>query len=186
MTERVTRYPPESDNSPPPPSWWERYAASLPESSISPTSQAVIEADSRYIADRGVFGAGVPGDERWPDDRVRRGIVMGAVQSGKTASMLGVAALSLDSGVDMVVVLAGTRLSLWRQSLDRLLHQLDRVDEGSPPERARRRILVPDPLLAMSDEQNSSPSQLYAVNGSSLRRAVTDGRPVVAIVLKNV
>jgi hypothetical protein len=42
----------------------------------------VIEADSRYIVDNGVLGAGEPGDERWPSGQTRRGIVMGDVQSG--------------------------------------------------------------------------------------------------------
>jgi hypothetical protein len=41
---------------------------------------------------------------------------MGSVQSGKTASMLGVSALAIDNGIDIIVVLAGTRLSLWRQT----------------------------------------------------------------------
>src|SRR5262245_31572516 len=128
MTEHVTRYPPQADDPAPASAWWERYAASLLSSSISPTSRRVIEADSRYIVEKGVLAAGPAGDDRWPDGRVRRGIVMGAVQSGKTASMLGVAALSLDAGVGIVVILAGTRVSLWRQSLDRLLQQLDRAD----------------------------------------------------------
>ena len=42
--------------------------------------------------------------------------------------MMGVAALSLDAGVDMVIILAGTRISLWRQTLERVLIQLDQFD----------------------------------------------------------
>jgi hypothetical protein len=145
----------------------------------------VIEADCRYITERGVLGAGKAGAEDWPAGRVRRGIVMGAVQSGKTASMLGVAALSLDAGIDMVIVLSGTRISLWRQTLDRLLEQLDLFNEESPPHRAERRILVPERELAMSDDVDPSLSQLYAINGSTLRRALDEGRPVLAVVLKN-
>src|SRR3954465_9943997 len=117
MPEHVTRHRPEANDSPEAPSWWARYLASVSESRISPTAQDVIEADSRYITDKGVLGAGDAGDERWPEGRGLRGVVMGAVQSGKTASMLGVAALSLDAGVDMILVLAGTRVSLWRQTL---------------------------------------------------------------------
>src|SRR5688572_2070824 len=109
MTERVTRVPPEPLATSPVLSWWGLYADSLSESSISPTSREVIEADSRFITSHGVLGAGDAGDDRWPDGRIRRGLVMGSVQSGKTASMLGVAALSLDAGVDMILVLAGTR-----------------------------------------------------------------------------
>lgn len=166
--------------------WWGQYAESLAASGIPRVSRRVIEADSRYIVERGVLGAGDAGDDRWPDGRVRRGVVMGAVQSGKTASMMGVAAMSLDAGVDMVLVLAGTRVSLWRQSLDRLVQQLDRPDRASAAERGRRRVLVPDPALAMNDDADRSPARLYSMSGPTLRRAVTGGRPVMAVVLKNV
>lgn len=170
MTEHVTREPPER---PLAYTWWGRYSEKLQAASISPTSHCVIEADSRYITDKGVFGAGAAGDQRWPESRVRRGIVMGAVQSGKTASMLGVAALSLDAGVDMIVVLAGTRIALWQQSLNRLLDQLDASDEGIA-ERSQRRILVPDPV-AMNEAQGSAPSRVYAISGPALRRAMREG-----------
>jgi hypothetical protein len=186
MTEHVTRRPTEPNDPASALSWWDRYSANLSATSISPTSREVIESDSRYVTERGVLGAGDAGDEHWPDGRVRRGIVMGAVQSGKTASMLGVAALSLDAGVDMVVVLAGTRVSLWRQTLERLLHQLDRLDQSSSPARPQDRILVPDPPVAMNDEEDRTPSQLYGINGSRLRRAVAGGHPIIAVVMKNV
>src|SRR5262245_37140592 len=100
MSEHVTRDPPGPDDSPLDGSWWGRYFSSLSTASLCATSREVIEADSRYITEKGVMGAGDAGAEDWPDGRVRRGIVMGAVQSGKTASMLGVAALSLDAGVN--------------------------------------------------------------------------------------
>jgi hypothetical protein len=186
MTEHVTRDPQGPGDPASASSWWDRYSKSLSSSSISSTSRKVIEADSRYITKRGVLGAGAAGGDLWPGGRIRRGIVMGAVQSGKTASMLGVAALSLDAGVDMVVVLAGTRLALWRQTLERLLHQLDRIDEGSAITRAQERILLPDPLVALDDEVDRPPSEIYAINGPRLRRAVAGGHPVIAVVMKNV
>ena len=57
--------------------------ANLSASSLSATSQEVIEADSRYITEKGLLGAGQPGSGLWPVGRARRGLVMGAVQSGK-------------------------------------------------------------------------------------------------------
>ena len=180
-TEHVTRDQPAPAGA----SWWDRYSRSLDAASISPTARTVIQDDSEYIVKRAVLGAGRAGDDRWPDGRVRRGVVMGAVQSGKTASMLGVTALSLDAGVDMVVILAGTRVSLWRQSLERMLRQLDRVEGESVAERAQRRILVPDPALAMSDDADRSPSRLYTINGPTLTRTLSTGRPVLALALKN-
>src|SRR4051812_25003294 len=89
-------------------SWWESYKCMMSAASISATSEEVTERDSEYILRRGILGAGRAGEMSWPASRVRRGLVMGAVQSGKTASMLGVAARSLDQNVDAVVVLAGT------------------------------------------------------------------------------
>ena len=68
-------------------SWWARYGEAL--DGFTDTSRAVLEADCRYIVDRGIFGAGAPSATTWPQSRVRRGLVMGSVQSGKTASMLG-------------------------------------------------------------------------------------------------
>ena len=41
-------------------------------------------------------------------------------------------------------------------------------------------------MLAFSTEEDRSPSQLYGINGSNLRRAVAGLRPVVAVVMKNV
>lgn len=39
------------------------------------------------------------------------GLVLGAVQSGKTASMLSVSALAIDRGFNVIVIVSGTRLS---------------------------------------------------------------------------
>lgn len=165
--------------------WWERYESSLARSNIPETSRHVIEADSRYIVERGVLGAGHAGDRRWPDGRVRRGLVMGAVQSGKTASMLGVTALCLDARVDMVVVLAGTRVSLWRQTIERLGQQLDWADAGSDAERAGLRLLVPSREASASDDPSQTPARLYDMSRPQLQRAVRSRRPIIATALKN-
>jgi len=93
-----------------------------------PVAQQVVEADSRYIVDRGVHGGGPAGNPAWPDSAAARA-GHGSRPVGKTASMIGVAALALDAGVDILVVLAGTRISLWRQTYSRLLEQLDGYDQ---------------------------------------------------------
>ncbi len=186
MSEHVTRRPPVVEGMGTLGTWWDRYAGSLAASSLSPTSRDVVEADSRCIEQRGVFGAGPAASDEWPSGRVRRGIVMGAVQSGKTASMLGVAALSLDAGVDLVIVLAGTRTALWRQTYERLLDQLDGYTEESSFERSQQRVLVPDPRLLLDDDDALTPAQLYAISRARARRAVDGRTPIIAIVMKNV
>ncbi|MGK3648702.1 Z1 domain-containing protein [Pseudarthrobacter enclensis] len=104
---------------------------------------------------------------------------MGSVQSGKTASMLGVAALSLDRKVDIVVVLAGTSLSLWQQTLDRLQRQLDVGEESA--EKQRRRILLPvtPPATAISLASR------YQLTPVRVQRAMRRQQPIIIVSLKH-
>ena len=53
-----------------------------------------------------------------------RGLVVGHVQSGKTANMTAVIAKALDSGYDTVIVLAGLTNKLRKQTQDRLFEDL--------------------------------------------------------------
>ena len=164
--------------------WWSRYASGLSTSSLTPTAQKVVELDSRYICESGIFGDGDPAEGNWPIGRSRQGLVMGAVQSGKTASMLGVAALCLDRNVDMIVVLAGTRLTLWRQTFERIVSQLDRGFQNGA-ERARARILVPDPALVFAEDIDLAPSRLYSLQGAVMRRSVESHTPILVVAMKN-
>ncbi|RKS77497.1 Z1 domain-containing protein [Motilibacter peucedani] len=160
-------------------SWWESYRSTLDASSVSSTGKFVLEMDSRYILRHGVLGAGPAGHADWPATRVRRGLVMGSVQSGKTASMLGVSALALDEGLDALVVLAGTRVSLWQQTMHRLRTQLD-LPEGAHPD--QRRILRP---RADSGDGEVPLSRVYSVMGPEVRRALQLRRPMLIVVMKN-
>jgi len=159
--------------------WWEGYLAGL--SAISPTARTVLDYDANYIVENGIFGVGgADGNfSKWPRMRLRKGLVMGAVQSGKTASLLGVVAKALDAKVDMVVVLGGTRIALWRQTYERLLTQLDFWSPGTDLIRRRRRTLLPAPQLI--DEGLDS---LYSETPNFVKRGLLNGRPVVAVVMK--
>lgn len=156
-------------------SWWSNYVGQL--SAISPTAQNVLEADCRYILEKGIRGEG--GHRA----SVRRGLVMGSVQSGKTASMFGVAALALDDQMDVVVVLAGTRLSLWRQTFSRLRIQLDTGPEGAL--RERRRLLVPRPGEVAGPDGRLPLSMLYRLEPAQVRRAIRDRRPIIIVAMKH-
>lgn len=160
--------------------WWDRYLATL--GGLSPTTREVLTLDAEYIVERGIFGVGSPDPDAWPQSRLRRGLVMGSVQSGKTASMLGVAAKALDRGVDIIVVLAGTRLSLWRQTFGRLQAQLDvGVDSVA---KQRRRVLAPAPG-AISEESGSIPlSMLYRLQPPQVRRALASDQPLILVAMK--
>lgn len=159
--------------------WWSRYAAQL--HGLSPTAKASIEADSRYIFERGILGDGEPNAGRWPANRCRTGLVMGSVQSGKTASMLGVSALAMDRGVDIVVVLGGTRLSLWRQTYERLVEQLD-AGPNSAAKRSRR-LLCPAATLALSE--GSQPlDRTYGMMPAIAKQRLTQRQPIIIVAMK--
>ncbi len=104
---------------------------------------------------------------------------MGAVQSGKTASMMAVAAMALDRGVDALVVLGGTRTALWRQTFERLTAQLDTLELPD-----HRRELLPRRDLVRTG--GGTPADLYALAQPRARRLVARRRPLVAVVMKNV
>lgn len=161
-------------------SWWGAYAAKLSTAGIGEIGRRVIEADARHIVEQGIFGAGRPGDPRWPEGRVRSGAVMGAVQSGKTASMIAVAALALDAGVDAIVVLGGTRTALWLQTVDRLFRQLDVL-----PQRTSRRYTVPN-LASLAAPGGVDAAGAYRLTAQQAERAVLKRRPLIAVVMKNV
>ena len=156
-------------------SWWGRYTQSI-SPSLSVTSRTVLEADVRYIVENGIFGGQNPNEVEWPTSRIRSGLVMGAVQSGKTASMLGVTAMALDAGVDVVIILAGTRLSLWRQTFDRLTHQLS-------PQTADL-ILPSARAVAMP---GMSPTDLYRdLSAARARQSIRRKTPIVMVTMKQV
>lgn len=159
--------------------WWQTYASAAAPG-LTQTAWSVIEADSSFIVDRGVLGAGAAGDGRWPSTRVRTGLVIGAVQSGKTASMFGVMANALDAGVDMIVVLAGTRIALWQQTFERFQKQLEPTDV-SPFQLRKRRFLRPD-ANAIAE---ASPSQLYSLPVAQLKVAVGQRRPIITFAMKH-
>lgn len=160
-------------------SWWARYKAQL--TGLTDTARASVEADSRYILQRGILGADTAKPEEWSSRRSRTGLVMGSVQSGKTASMLGVSALAIDNGLDIIVVLAGTRLSLWRQTYERLVQQLDSGEENA--QKIKRRLLCPPPGIALS-EQTHPLTTIYRLPPAQVRQRLNQGRPLIIVAMK--
>lgn len=146
-------------------------------SGISPTSIEVIHADAEYIVDVGILGSGTS-NAQGTGSRERSGLVMGAVQSGKTASMLAVVAKAIDRGVDAVIVLAGTQRTLWQQTLARLVSQLDARTPGWDYRR-----LVPQ---ALDPQSPPGVDDLYKIRAQEVQRAFRMRIPIIAVVMKNV
>lgn len=89
------------------------YIESLPvemQDSLTKTSFRILERCNFHL------------DTRNDDEQAQ--LIVGEVQSGKTASFTGVAALARDSGVPVVIVLAGTKKNLVNQTKQRLIHDL--------------------------------------------------------------
>ncbi len=81
---------------------------------------------------RGVVGAmdevtdavlGFLGNPEWEGNWDRRGLVLGHVQSGKTANYIGLVCKACDAGYKVIIVLAGLQNTLRRQTQER-------IDEG--------------------------------------------------------
>lgn len=164
--------------------WWSRYRSAMEEDGLSSTAIRAVELDSGYIFKRGVLGAGWPPPSEWPEERFRSGLVVGSVQSGKTASLVGVAAKALDSGVEMVVILAGTRSALWQQTFRRIATQLDGFELESASKRRRRRTFIPEPALLDGESTMPGPRERYYRTPTTVVRNLERGRPLVAVVMK--
>lgn len=176
LVEHVYFNPPASQQAD---SWWARYKSQL--TGLTNTARASVEADSRYILQRGILAADATRPEQWSSRRSRTGLVMGSVQSGKTASMLGVSALAIDHGVDIVVVLAGTRLSLWRQTYERLVQQLDSGEENA--QKIKRRLLCPPPGIALSEQMHPL-TTTYRLAPPQVRQRLSHDKPLIIVAMK--
>ncbi|MGC4120435.1 MAG: Z1 domain-containing protein [Myxococcales bacterium] len=166
-----------------PTGWWPRLRNRL--TGISETSLEALDADSTLVAGHvAPRKDGVPDPTAWPASRLRTGIVVGSVQSGKTASMLAVAAKVLDRGVAIVVVLSGTKVALWLQTYGRLLSQLDGSSPATAYRRDRARVLVPSPYDVQGADVRLDARHYIKAHGTSVTDAVRKGLPVIFVVPK--
>ena len=79
------------------------------------------------------------------------------------------------------VVLAGTRLSLWRQTYERLVAQLDPGEEDVA--KINRRLLCPAPRVGLADEPVTL-SDTYRISPPELRRKLKRGKPLIVVAMK--
>lgn len=161
--------------------WWEQYRSAIAQR-MSAQALDVIELDARFIVERALPLAAVGLDvSAWDNGGVRTGMVVGSVQSGKTASMLAVASLALDQEVDMVILLAGTRVGLWLQTYERLLGQLDGSTKATAFRRRADRLILPIPDDVLNAERADAGRYLQR---PLARQALRNGRPIICVVPK--
>ncbi|MFE7813204.1 Z1 domain-containing protein [Streptomyces sp. NPDC057433] len=95
------------------PFYWEAYERKLRDKGWSEAAIASLDQASRAVIERLT-------DPEQPAARQTKGLVVGYVQSGKTANFTGVAAKAIDAGYRLVIVLGGT-LNLLRAQTQRRL-----------------------------------------------------------------
>ncbi|MEV3887221.1 Z1 domain-containing protein [Streptomyces griseoincarnatus] len=93
--------------------YWTAYERKLREKGWSEAAIASLDQASRAVVERLT-------DPEQPTARQAKGLVVGYVQSGKTANFTGVAAKAIDAGYRLVIVLGGT-LNLLRAQTQRRL-----------------------------------------------------------------
>ena len=170
---------PDTDNfNPRSANWWEQYATSL---RVPPGAARELAESSRRIASL------LPDPEDWATHpRPFRGLVVGAVQSGKTASMIGVSAVALDQGFRIIIVLAGTKDDLRQQTARRFNTQLLRQCDPIPGSSATTlgTPTGPGPLggFALPYSVDASRFNILQVR---VKSALSRGEPCVLIIKKH-
>jgi hypothetical protein len=100
-----------------PASCWQRYQSHLLENGWRTSATEAIEASSLMILRRIRMQTAA--------DNPVKGMVVGHVQSGKTASMAGLAAMAADWGWNLVIILTGTLENLRQQTERRIFNDLN-------------------------------------------------------------
>ena len=145
---------------------------------LGPQVRYTISQDTQSILDL----CGAPGRE---ESRHIRGLVFGFVQSGKTINYLSVANAAMDSGYDMIVVLAGATNILRRQTQERLNRDVIGQLNGKIVGVGEKEFKVekkPISLTTLSSDFNSGVAKAQ-MSGFTLHTIKT---PVVAVLKKNV
>ena len=158
--------------------WWDQYSENL----RAGLAQQELEDSACKIVES------LPDPTDWGDAPTPfKGLVVGAVQSGKTASMIGVAAVALDQGFRIIVALAGLKDDLRRQTAFRfnsqLLQQNDPVP-GTSGATTLRGEPGPGPLGGFALEYAFDSNHVPTLQ-IQMERALRHGEPCVLVVKKH-
>lgn len=120
----------------------------------------------------------------------RRGLVVGYVQSGKTANFMGIINKAIDSGYRIIIVLAGMHENLRQQTQERIDEEVLGIDTN--PDERQKRIGVstlPGEVYIPIDyftESNLKPNKTGDFNIKKSRgTAPSSDRPIIFVVKKN-
>jgi len=135
-----------------PASAWQRYKSVLIHNGFSDLSITQIEKATQKVVSQLTLET--------QQDNPTRGMVVGNVQSGKTANMAGVIAMAADYGYNFFIVLTGTIDNLRKQTQERLVSDLG--SSGSL-------TFVPLPPLSGKTESGSMLQYLHLDEGDNAR-----------------
>ncbi len=116
--------------------YWERYRRHL---EASGKWHGVVIATLGRVSDEILDLLGDPTDTT---DWQRRGLVMGDVQSGKTANYAALCNKAMDAGYKVIIILAGTQENLRRQTQERLDAELVGLDSQLILDRLGRKLPI--------------------------------------------
>lgn len=179
-----TQPPPNEENFVPKAgAWWDQYYTGLVKSRrLSEVALQELTRTSREIAGL------IPriGERSYP--RPFKGLVVGAVQSGKTQSMMGVAATAMDNGYRVIIVLAGLKDDLRTQTARRF--NTDLLFQSDPILGVPGATTLGQPRGSTGRIQAYSPPYYtdchdYAPLAPGMSRALKAGKPCVVVVKKH-
>ena len=159
--------------------WWQQYSQQL---RVSPQALGELYRTSCEVISL------LPNPASWNSTaKPFRGLVVGAVQSGKTSSMIGVSAVALDQGYKVIVVLAGGKDDLRQQTARRFnVHLIRQRDEI--PESGGASTLSPSvqerPIGGMALPFSADIHQ-WAPGFLRIRTALSKQEPCIFVIKKN-
>ena len=161
--------------------WFSEYIEKLPFSKYSKTE---IKSKSEQISKLINESVENIGDkEIWGKGRLRKGMVIGSVQSGKTASMMGVIGKTVDESTKIVVLLSGTKISLWHQTLLRVYNDLDNQKDRQM--KSDIRLIIPTKNITKIDKSDRD-KIYYSSQEKSIRQALNESGKVLIFIIPKI
>ncbi|MDC1420243.1 hypothetical protein N8653_05960 [Euryarchaeota archaeon] len=161
--------------------WFSNYINKLP---FSKYSKLEVKNKSQQISDLiNKSFENFDNEEVWSKGRLRKGMVVGSVQSGKTASMLGVIGKCIDESTKIVVLLSGTKISLWHQTLLRLYGDLDNQNSGI--RKTKSRLILPNKNIVNLDK--SSKEKIFiSTQQKQITQSLNDPNKVLIFIIPKI